>query len=223
MAYVPVEQRRAQLVAAALRVLSREGVVGATTRRIADEAGVQVGTVHYCFTDKEELFAAVMDHLTDELLGAGGGAPLPDGDLVAMLRSGLDVLWPVVGADRGKQAVGYELTLTAMRTPRLEGRARQQYAACLAAVETFLRRVAAGAGLPLPDGEPARLARWVVATVDGAVLQLVVTGDEAAAYEVLDTLVGAVATRIQESAGAAAPAALPARRRVPKPAVPPES
>ncbi|WP_088286468.1 hypothetical protein [Kineosporia sp. A_224] len=65
------------------------------------------------------------------------------------------------------------------------------------------------------------MARWVVATVDGAVLQLVVTGDEAAAYEVLDTLVGAVATRIRESAGAAA--APPARRRVPKPAVPPES
>ena len=147
-----------------------------------------------------------------------------------MLHRGLDVLWPVVGADRGKQAVGYELTLTAMRTPRLESRARQRYAAYLAAVGAFLATVASAAGLPLPDGEPARLARWVAATVDGAVLQLVVTGDEAAAYEVLEGLVGVVGTRIREAAGGSAPpsappspSAAPARRRVPKPAVPPES
>ena len=97
MPYVPVEQRRVQLVEAAVRVLARDGVVGATSRRIADEAGVPVGTVHYCFGDKDELFAAVLDRLTDDLLAIGRRPPPVAADLVGTLRAGLEALWPVVG------------------------------------------------------------------------------------------------------------------------------
>ncbi|WP_093086609.1 TetR family transcriptional regulator [Pseudonocardia oroxyli] len=39
MPHVPQEERRPQLVAAAIRVIAREGVARATTRRIAEEAG----------------------------------------------------------------------------------------------------------------------------------------------------------------------------------------
>ena len=210
MPYVPLEQRRAQLVDAAVRVLARDGVVGATTKRIAQEAGVPVGTVHYCFGDKDELFAAVLDHLTDELLDVGRRPPPPAADLVGTLRGGLEALWPVVGADRGRQSAAFELTLVATRTPGLAALARRQYATCLTAVAAFLVGAASAHGLRLAEEEAERLARWAVATVDGAVMQLLVDGDEAAAYRVLDDLLAVLAAQV-EAAGAR-------RGRVPRPA-----
>ena len=210
MAYVPVEQRRAQLVDAAVRVLARDGVVGATTKRIAQEAGVPVGTVHYCFGDKDELFAAVLDRLTDDLLDVGRRPPPVAPDLVGTLRAGLEALWPVVGGDRGRQSAAFELTLVATRTPGLAALARRQYATCLTAVAAFLVGASAAHGLRLAEEEAERLARWAVATVDGAVMQLLVDGDETAAYRVLDDLLAVLAAQV-ETAGAR-------RGRVPRPA-----
>lgn len=207
---MPVEQRRAQLVDAAVRVLARDGVVGATTRRIADEAGVQVGTVHYCFADKDELFAAVLDRLTEELLEVGRRPPPVADDLAGTLRAGLEALWPVVGGDRGLQSAAFELTLVATRTPGLAALARRQYATCLTAVAAFLVAAASAHGVRLVEDEAERLARWAVATVDGAVMQLLVDGDETAAYGVLEDLVAVLATRVETGAGR--------RSRVPRPA-----
>lgn len=37
---------------------------GATTRRIAEEANAPLATLHYCFSSKEVLFAAVFEYVT---------------------------------------------------------------------------------------------------------------------------------------------------------------
>ena len=52
--HLPVEQRRAQLVAAAMRVMQREGAWSLTTRAVAREAGVPLGAVHYAFGAKAD-------------------------------------------------------------------------------------------------------------------------------------------------------------------------
>ena len=67
----PDDGRRAQLIAAATRVVAREGVAAATTRRIAQEAGVPHGLVHYWFSGKDELLGGS---------GAGDAAPTGGGD-----------------------------------------------------------------------------------------------------------------------------------------------
>ena len=56
---LPMAERRAQLVRAALTVASRDGIEAATVRAIAAEAGVSLGVVHYCFEDKNELLREV--------------------------------------------------------------------------------------------------------------------------------------------------------------------
>ncbi|WP_009480696.1 TetR/AcrR family transcriptional regulator [Rhodococcus sp. JVH1] len=56
MAHVPAEQRRHLFVEAAVRVIAQHGVSGATTRKIAEEAGAPPATLHYCFRSKEEIF-----------------------------------------------------------------------------------------------------------------------------------------------------------------------
>jgi AcrR family transcriptional regulator len=43
-------------------------VAGATTRRIADAAQAPLATLHYCFHTKEQLFFAVFQHASDQLV-----------------------------------------------------------------------------------------------------------------------------------------------------------
>ncbi len=64
MARIPAAERRAELVAAAVRMIAAHGVDGATTRRIAQDANAPLATLHYCFATKEVLFAAVFEHVT---------------------------------------------------------------------------------------------------------------------------------------------------------------
>jgi AcrR family transcriptional regulator len=54
------ELRRQELLAATWRVIARTGIVRATTREIAREAGVSTGVLAHYFADKEELLAAAL-------------------------------------------------------------------------------------------------------------------------------------------------------------------
>lgn len=49
------------LIQAAAKVIREEGVASATTRRIASEARVPLGSLHYHFENKQQLFEAVSD------------------------------------------------------------------------------------------------------------------------------------------------------------------
>src|SRR6266705_3491496 len=61
------QARREQFVEAAIRVMSREGLDRATTRRIAEEAGAPHGTFHYAFRDKNELLMEVVGAVTRQV------------------------------------------------------------------------------------------------------------------------------------------------------------
>jgi len=67
MARLKADTRRRHFVDAAMAVISREGIANATTRRIADEAGAPLASLHYCFQTKENLFLAVMEHITNKI------------------------------------------------------------------------------------------------------------------------------------------------------------
>jgi AcrR family transcriptional regulator len=51
---------RSRLIAATVEVVRRVGTSGATTRAIAEEAGVAEGTIYRHFADKQDLFAAAV-------------------------------------------------------------------------------------------------------------------------------------------------------------------
>jgi AcrR family transcriptional regulator len=54
-------ETRERLLAAARAVLERDGLAGTTTRKVADEAGVAVGTVFLHFERVEHLIEALLD------------------------------------------------------------------------------------------------------------------------------------------------------------------
>ncbi|HEY3561303.1 MAG TPA: TetR/AcrR family transcriptional regulator [Kribbella sp.] len=59
MARISAAQRRQDFVNAAVEVIATHGIDGATTRRIAEQAGANLAMVHYCYDSKEALFADV--------------------------------------------------------------------------------------------------------------------------------------------------------------------
>ena len=56
------DARRAEIVSAVWRVISRDGMASATTRNIAKEAGCSNGILSHYFSDKSELLHAALQH-----------------------------------------------------------------------------------------------------------------------------------------------------------------
>jgi AcrR family transcriptional regulator len=72
---------RVQILEAAERVLREVGFAHASTRRVADEAGVPLSQIHYHFGSKQKLMLSLLEHQNDKLVGRqatmyGADAPL---------------------------------------------------------------------------------------------------------------------------------------------------
>jgi AcrR family transcriptional regulator len=68
----PTEERRAQILEAALKVFAEKGFKGATNKDIADAAGISPGLIYFYFENKEDLFFAILENRV-----APGSFPLP--------------------------------------------------------------------------------------------------------------------------------------------------
>lgn len=60
---VPLEQRREQILAAALNEFSHKGLHGGSTMRIAAEVGISQPNIFRIFSTKHELFVAVLERV----------------------------------------------------------------------------------------------------------------------------------------------------------------
>jgi AcrR family transcriptional regulator len=87
------QQTIAIVLEAAAQVLQREGYARATTNRIAETAGVSVGTIYQYFGDKDEIFDALIRHEIDGLQRTlRNAAPDPREPLADTLSRVLHVL-----------------------------------------------------------------------------------------------------------------------------------
>jgi len=59
--------RREQIVRATIRCLARRGYAGLTMKRVAAEAAVSQGILHYYFRDKAAMLAAAARRVTVDL------------------------------------------------------------------------------------------------------------------------------------------------------------
>ncbi|WP_159808020.1 TetR/AcrR family transcriptional regulator [Cellulomonas citrea] len=183
MTRLPIDERRRQIVQAALAVATRDGLENVTMRAVAAEAQVSLGVLHYCFTDKAEMMRAVAAHDHEDGLAtalAVGG----DREPAQLIASLVETYLAEVVADRRRQLFGYELTVASLRDPELAGIAAAQRASKLAHARAFLPVLAERAGLtwsvPVED-----VARMLVREIDGAVLVWLVDGDTGALAQAL--------------------------------------
>lgn len=179
MARVPADERRRQLVEAALIVASREGVDAATTRRIAKEAGVSLGIVHYCFRSKDELLQEMIKAIVDEMGSSVQLATLSKGEVRSVLQAGLDNLWATVNAAPERHLLTYELTAYTLRQEGMRNLTEWLYECYFTTTRMFLEGVADAGGVewtqPIEE-----LARTVVAYNEGVTLQWLVDRDDEA-------------------------------------------
>ncbi|WP_434318024.1 TetR/AcrR family transcriptional regulator [Leifsonia sp. P73] len=187
--------RRASLVQAALRVIARDGVAAATTRRIVAEAGMPLASFHYVFASRDELMAELVSTVVageqSDLEPALDPATAPL-ELRAAIRSGLQHYLDGVRADPDREKAMFELTHWALREPGFAPLARKQYDRYYELAERAARAAAelTGSAWSIPVAEVARL---LVTLTDGLTIAWLVTRDDAAAERSLDFAADALA------------------------------
>ncbi|QZN87309.1 TetR/AcrR family transcriptional regulator [Cellulomonas sp. C5510] len=184
-----VEDRRHALVDAAVRVIARDGVAGATTRAVVAEAGMSLASLHYAFPSRDHLLEAVIARVTAQERRAAEAGLLPlEGapagtdprSLEEVVRDGLERYVELLAADPERERALLEVALYAMRVPGQRAALVAQYdvyreAAC-ASLTTAARTTGSRWTVPLDDA-----ARALVMMTDGLTTTWLADRDTAAA------------------------------------------
>ncbi|UTT49779.1 MULTISPECIES: TetR/AcrR family transcriptional regulator [Rhodococcus] len=208
---LPADERRTQLVAAALELAEGGGVGAVTVRAVAEKAGVSLGVVHYCFDSKEALVVAMANAVIGELAGAmqaafgvpAGGQQTGGVDcLRSMLHTGLRAMWSAIESTPGLQTLTYEITTYSLRhrtdgSPVSGDIAVQQYRLMDEQAHQFLDSCAEQCGVEwsLPTATVARLS---LALLDGVVLRWLVDRDGDSTAAELGIIADIIASRAVE-------------------------
>lgn len=110
-------ERRDDLMDAAVVVMSTRGVAAATTRAIAEEAGVPQGVFHYCFRSKDELVTALFEREIARSSDRTGDALHQFSDAERGIGAALEAQLALVRSDPEYYLAMAELSLTILRTP----------------------------------------------------------------------------------------------------------
>jgi AcrR family transcriptional regulator len=172
---------RERILAAAVRLIAREGIDGVRIARIAMEARVSSSLVHYHFADRETLLAEALDysyaHAAEARIISGQSTP---GSHAERLQAMIDQCLPSTPALAQDWVLWVELWLRAVRHPELRPFAEELYARLRA---WFAREIEAG----IRSGEFERcdaeeVADRVLALIDGFGIRTLI-GDSAIPLE----------------------------------------
>ena len=185
------DARKQAILDATIQALARDGVAASTTRSLAAAAGINQATLLYYFESKEALLAAVLQEMmrrTRELvIAAASSAP----DLRVAVAESIRAFWSSVEHEPKLEMIQQELTLYALRNADSTWLAREQYAGYGAVVAAILAEAFTAAGQQCAVPFDA-LARFIIAALDGLILQFLSDRDAARARRDLDLLIAAV-------------------------------
>lgn len=156
------EERRAQLLDAALGLITRKGFAAVTLRDVAAEVGVMHGLLRHYFPSRGALLAAAFDRAATEELDELRARDLADplAELAEVCR----------GTDEQHYLLWVDAWAEAPRDPELARTLVHHHRECEAHT---LRAVRAGIRRGLLDcPDPAAAARALTALVDGLAVQL---------------------------------------------------
>ena len=162
--------RREQIVRATIRCLARDGYAGLTMKRVAVEAGVSQGILHYYFRDKAAMLAAAARRVTVDLDRRVAAESRRARDARGRLRAVIRACLRTAVDNRDFWTVFIEFWGEAFHDRRLATVNRQAYARARRLIGAGLARGVAGGEFRQIDVEEA--AAVVLALVDGLSLQL---------------------------------------------------
>jgi AcrR family transcriptional regulator len=168
-------QGRERLLDAAVRLIAREGIDNVRIARIATEAGVSAGLVHYHFASRDALLEEALEHsyerAGDLRLGALEAGRATAGQRLAAM---IDQCLPTDRALHDDFVLWVELWLRSARDPALRPVAARLYARLHA---WFAQALSDGiASGELRDCDVAQMADRLLALIDGYGIR-VLTGD----------------------------------------------
>ncbi|MFE0646814.1 TetR/AcrR family transcriptional regulator [Streptomyces sp. NPDC058877] len=197
MTRLSADERREQLVEAAIRVMIRGGVARTTTRAVVNEAGVPLGAFHYCFRSKEELLQSVIERITQRTLSPATARP-EGATPHEVIHATLHAYWDRVRERPAEHLVTYELTQYALREPGLADLARKQYQHYLDLNREHLEALARALGISWAVDLPV-LARHGLSVLDGLTLNWLIDRDDAQASAALDEYARYLASVVRDA------------------------
>jgi AcrR family transcriptional regulator len=188
MTRVQAAEHRSAIVTATVRLMVREGVAQASTRRVAAEAGVAQATIHYVFGTKTELYRAVIERVTSNLVAAVDAGLAPHPHWTEDVTVAAQAVWRIVESDASTALLLVELTAYALRDPDLRDLAEGLYDSYHRLAENAVAVLVERSGRELLIGVE-EVARLVVGGLNGLVLSFLVHGDRDRSRRDLENLV----------------------------------
>jgi AcrR family transcriptional regulator len=177
------------ILRAAIAVIASEGVHGATTRKIAAEAGINLGTLHYHFESKDDVLASLISYLT-ELYRGNLEAAFPIAEtLHDRIGSLMAFIWSEVKQYPQEQVALFDLLLYGITAGR-----RHPPPSDGPALHELYRRALERSSDVRDDTDLDRLAGFLLNGFSGLLLAWLAERDDARAQEQLDILVLAART-----------------------------
>lgn len=162
--------RREQIVRATIRCLARDGYVGLTMKRVAAEARVSQGILHYYFRDKAAMLAAAALRVTADLDRRVAAQARGARDARTRLRAVIHACLETAVESRDFWTVFIEFWGEALHDRRLAAVNRQAYARARRLIGVALARGRATGHVRRVNPEEA--AAVILGLLDGLSLQL---------------------------------------------------
>lgn len=179
--------KREALLDAAERAILAEGFAGASTRRIAQEAGVPLSLVHYHFGGKEGLLVALVERTRHRNQAATHGAESDLGSASARVGAALQsARHSISGGDAGIRLI-VEMTVAALHNARLRAEVERLYAETTLTLARSINTVREESGhAAAPDMQARATATLMIATGFGLALQRMLGAEEQTVEEAFD-------------------------------------
>ncbi|MGV9387018.1 TetR/AcrR family transcriptional regulator [Nonomuraea sp. NPDC003707] len=158
-------QTRQRIEEAAARVFARHGYASGTTDRIAEEAGLSVGSLYQYFPNKDAILVVLAQAHLEQMIETVRDVLTEQRPLAEWLPELTRALVRIHAADPRLHQVLFE---QAPRPPELLARFRQAEDEAVASVERLLR-----ADPDLTPTDPGCQARFVVATIESLIHRFV--------------------------------------------------
>jgi AcrR family transcriptional regulator len=167
--------RHTQMIEAAAAVLARQGYEGTSMKEIAAEAGVSSGLLHYYFGTKEELLAAVVRHLHDQLTNEWHDTVQGIEDPLERITHGLRKAAEKYRTRPQFWQLLFDLYVVGLKNPVIHERLYDMITDVVSQFAEEVRRVDSSLPLPSPV-DPEDLAAATLAAIDGIALVSSITG-----------------------------------------------
>jgi AcrR family transcriptional regulator len=182
-ARISLREKKELLKDAAIRVLAKHGVEGASTRNIASSAKQNVASIHYAFDSKDQLLMSIPEVLQADVKEVLGESVQHCSDARSAISCMAIAYLDHCISDPDLQRVHYELTLFSLSKTDYKEVAKQQYLEYQDVLALVLYNFLKD---EMPQEEIANLAVVCLALIDGIIIQYLAVRDEEASKKALD-------------------------------------